>query len=75
MITTNHSTLTTNTLHKAGESKHQPVARPRSLISGKQMDKINWGPNWEEILGTEFAKHRKADKNFDQVQADMLWRV
>ena len=58
-------------LHTAGESKHQPVARPRSLISGKRMEKINWGPNWEEILGTEFSK-RKADKNFDNVQTDML---
>ncbi len=58
-------------LHKAGESKHQPVARPRSLISGKRMEKINWGPNWEEILGTEFEK-RKADKNFDNMQTDML---
>ncbi|UTW49308.1 nitrate reductase subunit beta [Bacterioplanoides sp. SCSIO 12839] len=58
-------------LHSAGESKHQPVARPRSLITGKRMEKINWGPNWEEILGTEFSK-RKADKNFDNVQTDML---
>ncbi|WP_083387249.1 nitrate reductase subunit beta [Salinicola sp. MIT1003] len=57
-------------LHKAGESKHQPVARPRSLISGQRMNKIEWGPNWEEILGTEFAKRRR-DKNFDQVQADI----
>ncbi len=57
-------------LHQAGESKHQPVARPRSLISGKRMEKIEWGPNWEEILGTEFKK-RRADKNFDQVQADI----
>lgn len=58
-------------LHTAGESKHQPVARPRSLITGKRMEKINWGPNWEEILGTEFSK-RKADKNFDNMQTDML---
>lgn len=57
-------------LHRAGESKHQPVARPRSLISGKRMEKIEWGPNWEEILGTEFKKRRK-DKNFDQIQADI----
>ncbi|MCL1125093.1 nitrate reductase subunit beta [Shewanella surugensis] len=57
-------------LHTAGEAKHQPVARPRSLITGQRMEKINWGPNWEEILGTEF-KHRRADKNFDNVQADM----
>lgn len=57
-------------LHTAGESKHQPVARPRSLITGKRMEKIEWGPNWEEILGTEFSKRRK-DTNFDQIQADM----
>ncbi len=58
-------------LHTAGESKHQPVARPRSLITGKRMEKIEWGPNWEEILGTEFSK-RKKDKNFDNMQTDML---
>lgn len=57
-------------LHKAGESKHQPVARPRSLITGQRMEKIEWGPNWEEILGTEFSKRRK-DANFNQMQADM----
>ncbi|MCC7463375.1 MAG: nitrate reductase subunit beta, partial [Gammaproteobacteria bacterium] len=39
-------------------------------ITGKRMDKIVWGPNWEEILGGEFAK-RSADKNFDDVQKQM----
>lgn len=53
-------------LHNAPHSKHQPVARPRSLIDGRRMEKIEWGPNWEEILGTEFEK-RKKDKNFDEV--------
>ena len=53
-------------LHTAPESKHQPTARPKSLITGKKMEKINWGPNWEEILGTEFDK-RKADTNFNEV--------
>ena len=53
-------------LHNAPDSKHQPVARPRSLVTGQRMEKIDWGPNWEEILGTEFAK-RRADKNFDDV--------
>lgn len=58
-------------LHTAGDSKHQPVARPRSLITGKRMEKIEWGPNWEEILGTEFEK-RKKDVNFnDVVQKDI----
>src|SRR5690606_42131022 len=53
-------------LHNAGNTKPQPVARPRSQISGQRMEKIEWGPNWEEILGTEFEK-RKIDKNFDDV--------
>lgn len=57
-------------LHTALLGNHQPVARPRSVISGQRMEKIEWGPNWEEILGTEFAKRRK-DKNFDKVQADI----
>ncbi|PHX45720.1 nitrate reductase, partial [Pseudomonas sp. NZIPFR-PS2] len=57
-------------LHTAPLGEHQPTARPRSVVSGKRMQKIEWGPNWEEILGTEFAKRRK-DKNFDQIQADI----
>jgi len=31
------------------------------------MEKIEWGPNWEEILGGEFAKRSK-DANFDGFQ-------
>lgn len=57
-------------LHTAPEVAHQPTARPRSLITGKRMEKIEWGPNWEEILGGEFEKRRK-DKNFDNIQADI----
>jgi len=34
------------------------------------MDKIEWGPNWEEILGGEFAKRSK-DKNFDGIQKEI----
>ncbi|GMV30099.1 MAG: nitrate reductase subunit beta [Rhodanobacteraceae bacterium] len=57
-------------LHQAPEGQHQPTARPRSLISGERMQKIHWGPNWEEILGTEFAKRSK-DTNFDGVQREI----
>ena len=57
-------------LHTAKAGKHQPTARPRSLITGKRMEKIEWGPNWEEILGTEFDKRSK-DKNFDDVQKEI----
>jgi nitrate reductase beta subunit len=47
-----------------------PVARPRSLITGERMQKIEWGPNWEEILGGEFAKRSK-DSNFEAMQKDI----
>ena len=57
-------------LHTAPISKHQPTARPRSLISGERMEKIERGPNWEEILGSEFAK-RSRDTNFEQVQKEI----
>ena len=34
------------------------------------MEKIEWGPNWEEILGGEFAKRSK-DYNFEGVQKEI----
>jgi len=57
-------------LQSAGESQAMPTARPRSLITGQRMEKIEWGPNWEEILGTEFAKRSK-DRNFEGVQKEI----
>ena len=61
-------------LHNAPESKHQPIARPRSLITGQRMDKITSGPNWEEILGGEFEKRAK-DQNFDNMQKAMYGQI
>ena len=40
MIITNPFDFDYQNLHTAPEQKHQPVARPRSLISGKRMQKI-----------------------------------
>ncbi len=57
-------------LQKAPEMAAMPTARPRSLISGERMEKIEWGPNWEEILGGEFAKRSK-DYNFEGVQKEI----
>ena len=57
-------------LQSAKESKAFPTARPRSLISGERMEKIEWGPNWEEILGGEFSK-RSEDYNFEGIQKEM----
>ena len=43
-------------LISAGRKKHQPVARPRSLVTGERME-ITWGPNWDDDLaGTKYAR-------------------
>jgi nitrate reductase / nitrite oxidoreductase, beta subunit len=54
-------------LHNAPEMTAAPTARPRSLITGERMEKIEWGPNWEELLGGEFAKRSK-DANFAEME-------
>ncbi|MCX7383001.1 MAG: nitrate reductase subunit beta [Alphaproteobacteria bacterium] len=57
-------------LQTAPESRAFPTARPRSAITGERMEKIEWGPNWEEILGGEFEKRSK-DANFENIQKQM----
>ncbi len=42
--------------------KHQPVARPRSLLSGEPMDAPQWGPNWEDDLAGA-PEHALGDPN------------
>ncbi len=57
-------------LANAPKSKHTPTARPISIITGEYLDKIKKGPNWEEILGGEFAKRSK-DINFEKINKDI----
>ena len=57
-------------LQKSPEVHTPPTARPHSAITGEVMDKIEWGPNWEEILGGEFSKRSK-DYNFGQMEKDI----
>ncbi len=57
-------------LQTAGELEAFPTARPRSKITGKRMEKIEWGPNWEEILGGEFSSRSK-DYNFEGIEKEM----
>ncbi|MBB2972893.1 nitrate reductase subunit beta [Mesorhizobium sp. RMAD-H1] len=57
-------------LQNAPLSKAFPTARPRSAITGERMEKIEWGPNWEEILGGEFGKRSK-DQNFEGVEKEI----
>jgi nitrate reductase beta subunit len=57
-------------LKSAPEMEAFPTARPRSAITGERMEKIEKGPNWEEILGGEFAT-RSEDYNFEGVQKEI----
>ncbi|MDA7430014.1 nitrate reductase subunit beta [Primorskyibacter aestuariivivens] len=54
-------------LKSAPEMQAFPTARPRSKITGERIEKIEKGPNWEEILGGEFSK-RSEDYNFEGIQ-------
>jgi nitrate reductase / nitrite oxidoreductase, beta subunit len=53
-------------LTTAPPSKHQPVARPLSAISGEPMD-IEWGPNWEDDLAGA-PEHAPADPNLRGIE-------
>jgi nitrate reductase beta subunit len=57
-------------IHNAPESEAAPTARPVSMVTGERIEKVTWGPNWEESLGTEFAK-RSQDYNFEGVEKDI----
>lgn len=57
-------------LQNAPEGKVMPTARAHSAITGAKMEKPEWGPNWEEILGGEFEKRSK-DYNFKDVEKDI----
>ncbi|HWL58545.1 MAG TPA: nitrate reductase subunit beta [Paracoccus sp. (in: a-proteobacteria)] len=54
-------------LKSAPEGKAFPTARPRSKITGERIQKIEKGPNWDEILGGEFEK-RSQDYNFEGIE-------
>jgi nitrate reductase / nitrite oxidoreductase, beta subunit len=43
-----------STLTDAPAQEHSPVARPKSLISGKNM-KVEWSANWDDDLGGSTA--------------------
>ena len=57
-------------LQKSPLAEAAPTARPRSQIDGKRMEKIEWGPNWEDDLAGEFEKRAK-DVNFEGIQKQM----
>ncbi|MBA9085611.1 nitrate reductase beta subunit [Fontibacillus solani] len=60
----NYEHLTTS-----GEKKHQPVARPKSVITGDNMD-LNWGPNWEDDLAGAHVTGPK-DPNIEKIEEEI----
>lgn len=54
------------TLLNSPTKKHQPVARPKSVITGKNMD-LKWGPNWEDDLAGTYITGKK-DPNVVNMQ-------
>ena len=54
-------------LQKSTEMQSTPTARMHSVITGKKMEKPEWGPNWEDILGGEYER-RKKDYNFKDIE-------
>jgi len=57
-------------LQNAPLSEAAPTARPISQITGDVMEKITWGPNWEDDLAGEFSKRAK-DKNMEIANKEM----
>jgi len=57
-------------LQSAPLSKTAPTARPVSVVTGETMDRISWGPNWEDDLGGEFEQ-RSLDPLFEGVQKEI----
>ncbi|MGA5710419.1 nitrate reductase subunit beta [Streptomyces cellulosae] len=53
------------TLTNAPLQEHTPVARPKSLITGKDM-KISWSANWDDDLGGS-SEHGEKDVLLNQV--------
>jgi nitrate reductase beta subunit len=60
--TTNRSLSITPFAHRTRIQSSTNGTPSLSLITGKRMEKIVWGPNWEEILGGEFAKAQQRQK-------------
>ena len=57
-------------LQNAPLSEAAPTARPVSQITGEKMEKITWGPNWEDDLAGEFEKRAK-DRNMHNLEKEI----
>ena len=58
-------------LQNAPLSEAAPTARPVSQITGEKMDKITWGPNWEDDLAGEFDKRGQGQQHAQPREGDL----
>ena len=56
------------TLINSKRRNHQPIARPRSLITQQRME-IKWGPNWEDDLAD--GQSARQDVNLKNMGSDI----
>jgi len=59
------------TLVTSEKKKHQPVAKPISLVTGKDIQ-INWGPNWEDDLAGSVSTINQ-DPNLKEIEDEILF--
>lgn len=52
------------------EKRHQPVARPKSAVTGELME-IKWGPNWEDDLAGSHVTGLR-DPNAEGLEKEIL---
>lgn len=53
-------------LTNSPQKKHQPVVRPKSLLTGETME-LEWGPNWEDDLAGAHITGQK-DPNYKKME-------
>jgi len=65
-------------LHSSKSSKQQPVARPKSMVTGKEDISIDWGVNWEDNAGGTHITGKQdvnfKDMNEEEVDATLKFR-
>lgn len=62
-------TYTYEDLHTGKEMKTQPVARPKSLITGEEDIQLDWGPNWEDA-GAGIDRTARLDPNYKKLSPE-----
>ena len=59
-------TYTYEDLHTSEEKSQQPVARPKSMVTGEEDIDITWNANWEDNAGGA-SETGWLDENFDEM--------